>query len=91
MNIYTKKLTAQEMLDKGITKYFRVSGVFLMLIAVLSVGVAGTAHVASVQAEKEKCSGFIIQSNAQSVFDSNPIRYKALDRDHDGKACENLP
>lgn len=43
-----------------------------------------------VSAKKVTCSSFTSQKEAQAMFDSDKIKYKRLDGDHDGKACESL-
>lgn len=37
------------------------------------------------------CSDFKSQSQAQKVLVSNTEKYRYLDRNHDGKACNGLP
>lgn len=37
---------------------------------------------------KNNCESFQSQRQAQQAFDSDPVKYKALDKDHDGKVCE---
>lgn len=40
---------------------------------------------------KEKtCSDFSTYEQAESVFASDPVKYKGLDRDGDGRACSDL-
>jgi hypothetical protein len=40
---------------------------------------------------KHTCKDFKTQKEAQKVYDSDRNCYKNLDRDGDGKACEDLP
>jgi len=42
-------------------------------------------------AKKVTCSVFKNQLIAQMYFDSDPYRFRSLDRDKDKRACENLP
>ena len=40
---------------------------------------------------KKKCKDFKTQKEAQAAYDSDKNCYKNLDRDGDGKPCEDLP
>lgn len=44
-----------------------------------------------VNAEKLNCTSLGTQQNAQKLYDSDRVRYKLLDRNHDGVACNDLP
>jgi len=41
--------------------------------------------------EKKNCKDFKTQKEAQDAYDSNKDCYKNLDKDKDGKACDDLP
>jgi hypothetical protein len=41
--------------------------------------------------ENKKCKDFKTQAEAQDKYESDKDCYKNLDKDNDGKACENLP
>ena len=45
----------------------------------------------STPCEKKKCKDFKTQEEAQEVYESDKECYKNLDKDKDGKACENSP
>jgi Excalibur calcium-binding domain len=38
--------------------------------------------------EDYDCSDFAIQEEAQAAFESNPSKFRGLDSDYDGVACE---
>lgn len=43
------------------------------------------------QSVKEKtCSDFKTYQQAEALFNSDPVKYKNLDRNNDGKACSDL-
>lgn len=43
------------------------------------------------QKASQRCEDYATQEDAQAAFDSNPERYRELDDDGDGIACEHLP
>lgn len=75
---------ARELLD-----LINVDVVVLSTIVGLSVYFAFSIHD-QVTAMKINCASLGTQANAQKVFDSNRMLYKSLDRDHNGKACQDL-
>lgn len=85
MNITTNKISAQEMLDNGISKTYYVNGAVLRNTTLVLLFVAIAFQARGVLAEKIVCKIFSSQAEAQAHYS------KALDRDEDGKACENLP
>lgn len=84
-----KKITAQEMSDRGISRYLYVhpSAVALIAFATILAGV-GSIGADSALAEKARCSIFSSRNAAQQAFESNPKRYAWADRNKDGKACQ---
>lgn len=85
----TTKLTAQQMLDRGIQKYTFVNfpaGV----LALIMVFFIFTKVATTVSARKVSCSNFTSQSEAQRSFEMDRVFYKNLDRDKDGIACDAL-
>lgn len=68
-------------------KHDVTAGAASVILAILfgaSVALASTAAQAA-------CAGYDSQVWAQSVFDTDPTRYAALDPDGNGLACEELP
>lgn len=63
----------------------------IFIIGAMMFAIALIPLTKSVSAKKIKCSDFRYQTDAQKVFDSNPKEFKMLDRDHNGKACQDLP
>src|SRR5215204_4855948 len=53
--------------------------------------VALTVHLLPVAGQAIDCDGFDSQIWAQSVYDTDPAEYAALDPDGNGLACEELP
>ncbi len=64
----------------------RILGVVVLVILLLVVYQWGNGR-----REDIRCSKFFTQPEAQSLFEQNPLHYRALDGDHDGRACEELP
>lgn len=60
-----------------------------VFVLLLVAGVGSAAARAAAQATE--CSSFDTQIWAQSVYDTNPTQYAALDPDGNGIACEALP
>lgn len=85
-----KKFGARGIMEPRTIRY--VNKELISFIAVLAIIVAGASvsTYKEAEAEKLKCSSFPTQKMAQQLYDSNPRLYKALDKDHDGKACEVL-
>lgn len=86
----TKKLTAQEMVDRGINRAIYINKYvfsFLGLILIVFMGITGHKEAL---AKKINCDSFMTQSDAQKTFDSNRRLYHRLDSDGDAVACEQL-
>lgn len=72
--------------QKTVIKIVKITAVSLIMVGTLTILTGDT-----VVAEKIKCSVFKTKLNAQAFFDLDPYLFRFLDRDKDGKACENLP
>lgn len=68
---------------KGVVVWVIIVGAFALVLRV-------TFFSQAARASRINCSSFKTQKEAQTAFDLNKIRYKALDKNHDGRACENL-
>lgn len=71
-------------------RFFDISAIAIVLAIIIFLVEATTAYRADAS-RKVSCAAFPTQYLAQLAFNLNPIKYKALDKDHDGKACEYLP
>jgi hypothetical protein len=65
--------------------------IIVLIIFVLIGLVLSFSLQQHVIASKLTCNSFLTHDLAQEVFDRDHIKYKSLDRDQDGVACENLP
>ena len=61
-----------------------------ILVLALSLIVL-TVHVPPVAGQALDCDGYDSQIWAQSVYETDPTQYAALDPDGNGLACEELP
>lgn len=61
----------------------------LVVIVAFVLGVVSLSQTA-VKASKVICNSFANQEAAQNLFNLDKSKYKALDRDGDGIACETL-
>jgi uncharacterized membrane protein len=61
----------------------------LIVVALLVVGASLYPTVHS-KAAKITCASFVNYDAALEAYTSDPVRYKALDKDHDGVPCEYL-
>lgn len=76
-----------EQLKKGTN----ISSVILKVLSVFSILIFAYTFVQKISARHTvKCSYFSTQSEAQSMFDSDRVKYDYLDRNHDGIACNGL-
>jgi hypothetical protein len=69
-------------------------GEFILLLAVLLLAALVVALLALWNSSREEtiaCATYDSQVWAQSVYDTDPTRYAALDPDGNGLACEELP
>ena len=64
---------------------------FAIAILVIVGMLTGTAVPASTTAQALDCAGYDSQVWAQSVYETDPGRYAALDPDSNGIACDQLP
>jgi hypothetical protein len=67
---------------------------FFLLLAALVLGALVVALLVFWKASREEiidCANYDSQVWAQSVYDTDPTRYAALDPDSNGLACEELP
>lgn len=62
-------------------------GSILLVVALFLIGFLAASHSQPVKAVRERiaCSEY---TEPQLVYDSNPVKYKKLDGDDDGLACE---
>jgi|GEM_PF-1956471 len=60
---------------------------FLVLLLSLSLIPLAT----SAQPASQQCRQYTTQETAQADFDANPVKFRELDDDNDGIACEHLP
>lgn len=88
--INIKKLTAQEMMDRGIIEYTYFNPVAAVIIILLLATIMFSANQI-VRANKHiNCRAFSTQTDAQKTYDLDPIKYKSLDRNHNGIPCQAL-
>lgn len=91
MKISLKKLSTQEVIDRGWKGYFYINPVLAITATfLLVVFVQGqTIRTYAALAEKINCSSFENREEAQRYFERT--HDKRMDRDKDGLACEALP
>jgi hypothetical protein len=77
------KIRIEKRLKDGKIVWYLVFGVFVLLLGAFML-------VDSVVADKLNCSKFKNHKEAQELFNSDPIKYRMFDRDHDSEACEHL-
>lgn len=70
-------------------KMFYVSKKIAAIIFLVFIGAGISGEV--VIAKKVNCSSFLTQQKAQALFETDKVKYKALDKDNNGVACESLP
>lgn len=71
-------------------KAVRITPRMLTLVAVvLFFGFVGVHNHAEAVVEARSCAGLRAQGlDPQKVFDTDHVKYKRLDHNHNGKACE---
>lgn len=77
-------------LEKKVKVYKKIV-VTLVQISIISFFILATIKIGNVVADRITCKSFKYKEDGQSIFDSDPIKYKYLDRNNDKKACQTLP
>lgn len=86
LSINKNKQVRAEVDFPGILISYRQLGAMLFLV--LLSGMFWTTTGVKAYKERIACKMFATAEARQAAYDSDPVKYKLLDRDHDGKACE---
>lgn len=64
--------------------------VYVIILSVLLLALVFTGRTYAKKKGRINCSSFSTHQEAQSAFESDRIKYKSLDSNRDGVACETL-
>lgn len=67
------------------------TSIFIILVLLLVIAKLFLSIKELEAVDVRRCAGFGTRAIAQKAFNDNPEKYAWADRDHDNKACENLP
>lgn len=94
MKISTKKLSAQEQLDKGYDKYLYIHPFLARVVPAIMIFICVAFYNHHVNAKKVvTCDSFENQREAQILYESTATttnKFGYLDKNHDGIACNKL-
>lgn len=79
------------MLETGKTRMFYMNPVLPLFALAVFFGVAGVGYYNRVQAENQQISCAALHAegvNINKLFAADPVKYKRLDRNHNGIPCE---
>lgn len=78
-------------LERHDSSLINIDAFILILVVAAAIFCAFDAEQIVSANDRVTCKSFLSRAEAQNAFDQDPKKYRALDRDHDGKVCESYP